>query len=164
MKQWTQKTALLTLILLLAASLQACSRTETETEQTAAPPEVVQDDHAHAPGTPPHSHEAQMTGDDWVQLEQYRFRLSPDIEAGGGTHLDLYVHDAKDQHVAGAKAVANLTAADGHKLTVDLAEDTAGKHYGGKTTLEDMGEYQAVVQVTVNGKQLNPRFSFSRNK
>lgn len=159
-----KKTALLTLILGLALSLQACNRTETETEQTATPPDVVQDEHAHAPGTPPHSHEAQMTGDDWVQLEQYRFRLSPDIEAGGETHLDLYIQDTNDQHVSGAKAIANLTAADGHKLTVDLPEDTTGKHYGGKTTLEDMGEYQAVVQVTVGGKQLNPRFSFTRNE
>jgi hypothetical protein len=158
------KTMALTLVMGMMLFMAACNRNQTETTTVPETPEVTQEDHAHAPGTLAHSHEAQVSGEDWVQLEQYRFRLSPDIESNGEAHLDLYVHDANDQHVPGAKAIANLTAADGHKLTVNLSEDKAGGHYAGKTALEDMGEYQAVVQVTINGKQLNPRFSFSRNQ
>ena len=99
---------------------------------------------------------------EFTSLGNYQFKLAPEIEKDGATHLDLYIQDAKGVHVPGATALVHLTATDGHQLTVKLAEDRDAKHYGAKTTLEDLGEYQAVAQVTVNGKKLNPRFTFSR--
>jgi hypothetical protein len=161
-------TALFTLAISAGLLLQGCSRSENK---VAAPAPMLAEQstqtaegHRHAPGTPPHSHQAQLTQADWVELDQYRFRLSPEIEPGGQAHLDLYIHDAKDQHVANAQVVMALTAADGHKMTVKLVEAKADQHYMGKTMLEDLGDYQAVAQVTINGKQLNPRFSFTRQK
>lgn len=99
-----------------------------------------------------------------VEEGSYKFRLVPEIEKEGETHLDLSVYDANDQPVSGAKVVASLTGVYGHHRSIDLMEDKASKHYGGKTTLEEPGDYLVVVQVTVDGKQLNPRFTITRKE
>lgn len=114
--------------------------------------------------TPPAGPVVQVQDPGFIQVNNFKFKLSPEIEKGGEAHLDLYIRNEKEEHVAGAKAVIYLTAADGHKLTVNLTEDKADKHYAGKTKLEDLGEYQAVAQVTINGEKYNPRFNFTRNK
>lgn len=99
-----------------------------------------------------------------IELDSYKFRLTPEIEKDGETHLDLYVHDSNDQHVPGAKVVASLTGVYGHHRSINLMEDKAGQHYGGKTTLEEPGDYLVVAQVTINGQQLNPRFTITRKE
>lgn len=102
---------------------------------------------------------------DTLEIDNYRFKLSPEIGKDGDTHMDLYIRDIKtDAHVPGAKVQLHLTAADGHKSTVVLNEEVADKHYGAKIKLDDLGEYQVVAQVTIDQNKFNPRFSFTRKE
>lgn len=161
--------ALVAFVLSASLLLQGCNQAKTTKEPpsiAAAPTEegTPAEAHSHAPGTPSHSHEAQLSTADWVELDHFRFKLAPEIQKGGQAHLDLYVHDAQDQPVSNAEVALHLTAADGHKNSITLVEEKAAQHYTGTALLDDLGDYQAVATVTIQGRQLNPRFSFTRQQ
>lgn len=157
----TIKVGLLTLVFGGLLIVQGCKRTNEESTTSApvtAPNATVEQGHA------PEQIIGQSSDTGFISMGNYKFKMDPEIGKNGETHLDLYVHDQKDQHVSEAQVVVHITASDGHKSTVNLTEDKAEKHYTGKTTLDDMGDYQAVAQVTVNGEKVNPRFNFTRNQ
>jgi hypothetical protein len=132
---------------------QACSKApETSNEANKAP---AQED----------AQVAERANDSgFVEVRDKKFKLAPDIPKDGSeTHMDFYVQDQKGKHVPGAQIVLHLTKPSGEKDTFNLTNDEGGEHYHAKTQLTETGDYQAVAQVTVDGKKYNPRFSFTYN-
>lgn len=129
------------------------SGTDAATEQTAATSETPQagETTAEAPK------EAEF-----IEIEEYRFKLSPDINDSGEAHLDFYVHDKEDKHVKGVTGTFHITKPDGSKEDLTIEEEAPHDHYHGKTVLKDPGEYGVVAQVEIGDKKMNPRFNFKR--
>jgi hypothetical protein len=119
--------------------------TETTTQQTSATPE-----------------KPASTGAEFIELEGYRFKLEPDVQADGVAHLDFYVRDAQDKHVKGVTGNFKITKPDGTKAELPIKEEPPHDHYHGMLKLDQPGEYLIVAQVSVADKKLNPRFSFTR--
>lgn len=111
---------------------------------------------------------ASNTGDSSAQKEvemgDYHFQLSPDIQKNGEAHLDFYCHDKSDKHVVGLTGTFHITMPDGRKETLAIEEEKPHDHYHGKLMLSQYGEYRVTAQVIVGGHKLNPRFTFERKK
>lgn len=129
------------------------SDTDTATEQTAATGETPQAGETAAVAPK----EAEF-----IEIDEYRFKLSPDINDSGEAHLDFYVHDKEDKHVKGVTGTFHITKPDGSKETLTIEEEAPHDHYHGKTVLKDPGEYGVVAQVEIGDKKMNPRFNFKR--
>lgn len=99
---------------------------------------------------------------EYIELEGYRFKLEPDVQADGVAHLDFYVHDGQDKHVNGVTGTFTITKPDGTKAELPIEEEKPHDHYHGMLKLDQPGEYLIVAQVSVADKKLNPRFSFTR--
>lgn len=99
---------------------------------------------------------------EFIEIDDYRFKLSPDIKDSGEAHLDFYVHDKDDNHVKGVTGTFHITKPDGSKETLAIEEEEPHDHYHGMTVLKDPGEYTVVSQVQIGDKKMNPRFSFKR--
>lgn len=154
------------LIFVVALSFQACNQTESrqtavehahdhEHEEHGQPHKAGEEAHEHAAGEEPAE-----VAEGFVQVRDHQFKLAPDIGRDNVTHLDMYVHNAQNKPVTGAKIALHLTGPDGQKETFNLNEGEG--HYHIKTTLEKAGEYNAVAQVTLNGEKYNPRFQFEK--
>jgi hypothetical protein len=101
-------------------------------------------------------------GAEYIEMEGYRFKLDPDVQADGVAHLDFYVHDAQDKHIKGVTGNFKITKPDGTKAELAIEEEKPHDHYHGMLKLDQPGEYLIVAQVSVGDKKLNPRFSFTR--
>ena len=144
------------LVSLAVISLQACSSQKTETAPVPA---------ADAPLAGSPSAEAPATNspqDDFQVIDGYRFKLSPDVQSDGVAHLDFYVRDNADKHLKGVKGTFVITKPDGTKAELPIAEEAPNDHYHGMIKLDQAGDYLIVARVEIDGKQLNPRFSFTR--
>jgi hypothetical protein len=98
----------------------------------------------------------------FIEMEGYRFKLDPDVQSDGVAHLDFYVRDKQDKHVKGVTGTFKISKPDGTKAELPIEEESPHDHYHGMLKLEQPGEYLIVTQVVVDGKKLNPRFSFTR--
>lgn len=101
-------------------------------------------------------------GAEYIEMEGYRFKLEPDVQADGVAHLDFYVRDAQDRHIQGVTGNFKITKPDGTKAEVPIQEETPHDHYHGMLKLDQAGEYLIVARVSVGDKKVNPRFSFTR--
>ncbi len=100
---------------------------------------------------------------DFIEIDSFRFKLSPDVQKDGVAHLDFYVRDkVNNGHVKGVTGNFVITKPDGSKIEIPIEEETPHDHYHGMIKLDQPGEYLVVGQVAIEGKKLNPRFSFSR--
>jgi hypothetical protein len=137
--------------------------TQTETTTAAGPAETsTTNGSAAEPGTATTSSTTEAAGET-VEMDNYRFRLSPDIQKNGEAHLDFYVRDLKDVHVKGVTGTFHITMPDGSKETLTMEEEKPHDHYHGKLMLKQYGEYKIAAQVNINGQKYNPRFSFQRS-
>ncbi|HIA52530.1 MAG TPA: hypothetical protein EYN91_10640 [Candidatus Melainabacteria bacterium] len=146
------KKMLLTSIVLSAGilSLQSCSsgtKPETPAAQTSSTETVKQ---------------TEAPKEEFIEIDSYRFKLSPDVQTDGVAHLDFYVHDKSDKHLKGVTGTFVITKPDGTKVELPIAEEEPNDHYHGMVKLDQTGDYLIVAQVTIEGKKLNPRFSFTR--
>lgn len=100
--------------------------------------------------------------EEFMEIDSYRFKLSPDVQSDGVAHLDFYVHDKSDKHLKGVTGTFIVTKPDGSKIEIPIKEEPPHDHYHGMVKLDQAGEYLIVAQVTIDSKKFNPRFSFSR--
>jgi hypothetical protein len=101
---------------------------------------------------------------EFIEMEGYRFKLEPDVQADGVAHLDFYVRDTAGKHVKGVTGNFVITKPDGTKAELPVKEESPHDHYHGMLKLDQPGEYLIVTQVTVGDKKVNPRFSFTRKQ
>ncbi|MBZ0189079.1 MAG: hypothetical protein K8F91_22730 [Candidatus Obscuribacterales bacterium] len=101
---------------------------------------------------------------DFIKLDDYRFRLAPDVQKDGIAHLDFYVHDKDSAHVKGVSGTFYITKPDGTKIEIPIEEEKPHDHYHGMINVDQPGEYMIVAQVSIDGQKYNPRFSFSRKE
>lgn len=152
------------LLLLTLALLQACSSqqsgvpSKSETSSTTTSPSPPADQNTTT-ATPSES----AVSNDYIEIDKFRFKLAPDIQKDGVAHLDFYVRDKSDKHIKGVTGTFHVTKPDGTKIEIPIKEETPHDHYHGMIKLDQAGEYLIVAQVSIEGKKLNPRFSFSRN-
>lgn len=59
---------------------------------------------------------------EFIEMEGYRFKLEPDVQADGVAHLDFYVRDMADKHVKGVKGTFTITKPDGTKAELPIEE------------------------------------------
>jgi hypothetical protein len=145
------KIGIVSTAMLIAVSLQGCSKPTAKVE-TEEPVSTALNDEQVA-GTD------DLTTLGFLKLKDHYFKLAPDIVPGQESHLDFYVRDMANKHVTGATVQLNLVAPDGSKQVFNLTEDEGGEHYHNKTVLQK-GKYQAIVQVKINNETYNPRFEF----
>lgn len=100
--------------------------------------------------------------EEFMEIDSYRFKLSPDVQSDGIAHLDFYVHDKSDKHLKGVTGTFIVTKPGGSKIEIPIKEEAPHDHYHGMVKLDQAGEYLIVAQVTIDSKKFNPRFSFSR--
>jgi hypothetical protein len=145
------KTFLMALVFTAATlSLQSCS-SEIKPESPSAKPSTAE------------TTEALKTPEgEFMEVDGYRFKLSPDVQDDGVAHLDFYVRDKAGKHLKGVTGTFTVTKPDGTKVDIPIVEETPHDHYHGMIKLDQPGEYLIVTQVTIDGKRLNPRFSFTR--
>lgn len=129
----------------------ACSTNQTQTSSESAQPQQTATTPAQKPA-----------GGEYIEMEGYRFKLEPDVQADGVAHLDFYVRDLQDKHVKGVTGNFKITKPDGTKAELPIEEESPHDHYHGMLKLDQPGEYLIVAQVSVGDKKLNPRFSFTR--
>ncbi len=106
--------------------------------------------------------QAEAPKEEFMEIDSYRFKLSPDVQSDGIAHLDFYVHDKSDKHLKGVTGTFIVTKPDGSKIQIPIKEETPHDHYHGMVKLDQPGEYLIVAQVTIDSKKFNPRFSFTR--
>lgn len=147
-----QKPMFTMLTVLVCASLtQSCSKSQNQ-------------DTVSVEQAPVTSTTEQAPSKDFIEIDEYRFKLSPDISDSGEAHLDFYVHDKDDKHVKGVTGIFHITKPDGSKEDLIIEEEEPHDHYHGKTVLKDPGEYGVVAQIQIADKKLNPRFNFKQDK
>lgn len=108
------------------------------------------------------SKQQQPPATEFIEIEGYKFKLEPDVQADGVAHLDFYVRDMAGKHVKGVTGDFKITKPDGTKADLPIKEEPPHDHYHGMIKLDQPGEYLIVAQVSVADKKLNPRFSFTR--
>lgn len=140
-------------------TLQSCS-SGTKTEDT---PVAQSPTESTAPSSTETAAKApEAPKEEFIEIDSYRFKLSPDVQPDGVAHLDFYVHDKDDKHLKGVTGTFIITKPDGSKVELPINEEAPHDHYHGMVKLDQTGEYLIVAQVKIEGKKLNPRFSFSR--
>jgi hypothetical protein len=149
----------LTIIVVSAGvlALQSCSPGAKE-ETPASQESITTTTTTAATATP----RAEAPKEEFMMIDSYRFKLSPDVQPDGVAHLDFYVHDKSDKHLKGVTGTFIVTKPDGNKIEIPIKEESPHDHYHGMTKLDQAGEYLIVAQVTIDGKKFNPRFSFTR--
>ena len=150
----------LSVMMVLSVGLPACS--SSQSPQTTV---EHQQDQPHESGS---GHEtatatANQENTGYLEMGSYKFKLAPEIMKSGETHMDFYVHDAKDQHLLGVTGTFHITMPDGTKKDLAIEEEKPYEHYHGKLILTQFGDYQVVAHVDINGEKFNPRFSFTRH-
>lgn len=113
---------------------------------------------------PPQQAQEQPPANEFTEIEGYKFKLEPDVQADGVAHLDFYVRDMAGKHVKGVTGDFKITKPDGSKAELPIQEESPHDHYHGMLKLDQPGEYLIVAQVSVADKKLNPRFSFIRKQ
>jgi hypothetical protein len=144
------KVVLLVAVFTSILGTSACSTKQAETP--ISPPEQT----ASAP--------QQGADAEFIEMEGYRFKLDPDVQADGVAHLDFYVRDLDGKHVKGVTGNFKITKPDGTKVELPIEEESPHDHYHGMLKLDQPGEYLIVAQASIGDKKLNPRFSFSRKQ
>lgn len=107
-----------------------------------------------------HTHGHDLTDSGFIKSKGMYFKLAPDTEADGDTHLDFYFRDADGEHLPGAQVSLVLISPKQESESFDLTEDVEGEHYHVKTKLSETGEYQSVVKVIMDDENYNLRFVF----
>lgn len=149
-------------LMLVMVLIQSCSSQPTDTTVKTETPSSAP---APAAGTATSDTAAQTAAStDYIEIDAFRFKLAPDIQKDGVAHLDFYVRDKSDKHIKGVTGNFHVTKPDGSKIEIPIVEETPHDHYHGMVKLDQSGEYLIVAQVSVGGKKLNPRFSFSRKE
>lgn len=97
-----------------------------------------------------------------VTEEPYSFSMYPDYSNEQQSYLKLSITDKQKKFVHAACLLATLTAKDGHKETVQFAEDSKIGKYVGKIQLKHHEDYTVETHVTLpdSPKEYSPKFAF----
>jgi len=96
-----------------------------------------------------------------VEVQGYNLELVAEPEAKG-THLHLYLTDAKEQWVTTAQIKLQVMTPDGIKIAQSMAYDAKENSYVTDLAIVAKGEYKVVALTTVAGKKINARYTFKR--
>lgn len=100
-----------------------------------------------------------------LQIKQapYTFSMYPQFETETKSRLKLDIRDSQGRFIHGARAIANLTARDGHKQKANFMEDNRLEKYIAEIPLKHHEDYIIETQIDLAGSPgstFKPQFSF----